>query len=232
MHILKRRFVVSLAVIAAFALSGMALAASEGDDTVVNYGYDQESHFFIWNVTSLDYEPDTGALQETMDGYEQTQLTALLDECGLAAPQGSDEIVYTYEVGDDGTITILREGTLVEGECGEFNGGDVTGPEGQVNHGMFLKFFNEHYEGENRGCIVSQIARSGLGMDYQQVKAGGPDTDLDESEASEGDESPEITFTTVTTECQRGKGETKKAEDTEDDGEDDKDKRRGPLSRR
>jgi len=211
---LRKRLVVGLTVIAAFALAGIAVAA-EGDDTVLNFGCDEDTHFFIWNVTSLEYSPDSEQLDETLEGYEEAQLEALLAACGLEGddPENPTEYTYTYDPAT-GLITVSTEGEPEGGEtegeeivCGDFSGGDVIGPAGQVNHGMFLKFFNANYEGEGRGCIVSHIARSGLGKGDQQVKPD-QDTESDEEEPTE----PEvvegsISFTTVTTDCQRGNGD-------------------------
>lgn len=207
----KKRLVVGLTVIAAFVFAGVAVAA-ESDDTVLNYGYDPESHFFIWNVTSLEYSPDDGLLEETLGDYQEEQLEALLAACGLEGddPENPDEYTYTFDP-VTGLITVSSEEDSEGGEpdeeivCGAFNGGDVTGPAGQVNHGMFLKFFNENYEGKGRGCIVSQIARSGLGKGDQQVMATGDDTDESTTEDTEVVEGS-ITFTTVTAKCQHGKG--------------------------
>ena len=219
MERLRKRLATGLMVIAALAVSGVALGA-EGDDTVLNYGYDEGSHFFIWNVTSLDYLPDDGQLDETLEGYEDSQLEALLAACGLQGddPESPDQYTYTFDPAT-GLITVTLEGEPEGGEaeeivCGDFSGGDVTGPAGQVNHGMFLKFFNANYEGANRGCIVRHIAGSGLGKGDQQVMAGDaaePD-DEEVTEVTEGS----ITFTTVTTDCQHGKG------DTEEDGDEPK----------
>jgi hypothetical protein len=205
---LSKRLVVGLAVIAAVAVSGIALAA-EGDDTVLNYGYDQNSQFFFWNVTSLEYGPDGELLDQTTD--EEAQLEALLAACGLEGV----EATFTFDP-VTGVITVTSPDIPDPGEivCGEFSGGDVTGPAGQVNHGMFLKLLNETYDGEHRGCIVSQIAQSGLGKGDQQVQAEGndeepiPDPEV-EPEVVEGT----VTFTTVTTDCQHGK----RGPDTEED---------------
>jgi hypothetical protein len=218
---LSKRLVVGLTAIAAFAFSGIALAA-DGDDTVLNYGYDEDSRFFILNVTSLEYSPDEEQLEEILEGNDEAQLEALLAACGLEGDDPANPVVYTYTYDPaTGVITVSSEGESEEGEtedeeivCGEFIGGDVSGPAGQVNHGMFLKFFNANFEGEKRGCIVSQIGRSGLGKGDQQVKAG-DDTESEGEEPTEPTEEEavegSISFTTVTTDCQHG--------DDDDEGE-------------
>lgn len=210
---LKKRLVVGLTVVAALAISGIALAA-EGDDTVLNFGYDEDSRFFILNVSSLDYSPDGEQLDDILEGQEEAQLDALLAACGLEGddPDNPEVYEYTYDPAT-GVITVSSEGGESDGEeivCGDFIGGDVTGPAGQVNHGMFMKFFNATFEGEGRGCIVSKIARSGLGKGDQQVKADdAAESDGEATEPTEGESEVaegSISFTTVTTDCQHGNG--------------------------
>jgi hypothetical protein len=72
-------------------------------------------------------------------------------------------------------------------------GGEVSGPNGQVNHGMFLKLFNSLYEGMRRGCVVRHLAQSDLGKGDQQVKPG--------DEAGEPGEVGIIDFTAIATDC-------------------------------
>jgi hypothetical protein len=225
---LRKRLVLGLSVIAVFAFAGIALAA-EGDDTVFNYGYDQERHFFYWNVTSYEGSPDDGGLEGSEEATQEEQLAAILAACGLEGddPENPDTYTYTFDP-VTGVVTVTPEGEIEDGEgesgeivCGTFSGGDVTGPAGQVNHGMFLKLFNEQYEGEGgRGCLVSHIARSGLGKGDQQVQPD-PTTESDgdgstvpteeETEVVEGS----ITFSTATTDCQRGNGEDDEVEEAE-----------------
>jgi hypothetical protein len=247
-HKMKRRLVVGLALIAAFAFSGLAFAATDGDeDAVINLGYDGDdgNHFFMWNVTFLEYEPDTEGLEETLEGYDQEKFAALVEACGLEGddPENPVEYTYTYDPstgeitvelddeGDEGSEAEESELEDPEAEeivCGDWMGGDVTGPAGQVNHGMFLRFFNHNYEGEYKGCITSHIARSGLGKGDDQVKAGDTETEGEEGEAP-AEETVEpvegtITFETVLADCQKGpKGPKGEAEDGDDEGQ-----RRGP----
>lgn len=225
----RTRAATALTVIGLLAVSGVALAASD-DDTVFNYGYDQDSQFFMWNVTSLDYSPNADALEEGLEDEESTadtEFEALLEACGLGTGVGGDPAEYGYTF-DGNSIQVYgpTEGEFdpsddpiesVSADCGEFDGGFVTGPEGQVNHGMFLKLFNEMYEGENRGCLVRHIARSDLGKDGQQVEAD-PDFEADETV-----EDGTVAFITTGADCVRGpeRGEGDEALDEESE-------RRGP----
>ncbi len=220
-----KRAVAVLTAIAMFALSGLALAA-EGDNTVVNFGYDQNSQFFMWNVTSLDHEP----YDEGSEEGAESDLDALLEACGLENTEEATSYGFTFdgetirlfELDDEGNFD--PEGEPVElGDCGTLTGGFVTGPAGQVNHGMFMKLFNSMYDGPNRGCLVRLIARSDLGKGDHKVKPGVDDGDGSD-EPTLTVEDGNMTFTTLTTECQ-GKG----ARDGEDDAESDSDTgRRGP----
>lgn len=211
---LRIRAVTVLTVIGLLAMSGVALASSD-DDTVFNYGYDQDSQFFMWNVTSLDYSPDADALEEGLEDEESTadtEFEALLEACGLGAGVGEEPTEYGYTFdGDSIQVYELTEGEFdpgsddpiesVSADCGEFDGGYVTGPEGQVNHGTFLKLFNEMYEGENRGCLVRHIAGSDLGKDDQKVEA---DPEFEADEIVEPIEDGTITFTNTGADCVRG----------------------------
>lgn len=225
MQRLRSRSVALLAGIALFALSGIALA-SDGDDTVINHGYDKDSHFWILNVTSLEYstnDEEPEAEGEIEAATAEQEFADLVEECGLEATDDEGQpIEYEYAV-TDGTLAVNGpDGDVTE--CGEWYFGDVTGPAGQVNHGMFMKHLNEWYEGDNRGCIVSHIARSPLGKGDQQVEASG---EQDGESPSNGMSDPvegTIAFTTIPADCDKGPDR-----DGEDSAEDDGDgERRGP----
>lgn len=218
MHKLKNNGVVLLAVIGLLALSGVAMAEehdddaqSDSNDTVFNYGYDEENQFLIWNITSLDYQPDTEAMEDAL----AQDFDALLEACSLAMEGDDGPLVDGYSL-DGETLTLTKGGEAVTDlpeECGEFDGGEVTGPNGQVNHGMFMKLFNELYDGAaNRGCLVRHLAQSDLGKGEQKVKAG--DVDLAEEETGGEVIEGSVDFTTIEADCQRGK----KGDDDEDGG--------------
>lgn len=225
MRNLKTRAIAVISLLALLAVSGVALAASE-DDTVINHGYDEDSQFFMWNVTKLDYEPWIEAT-ESDDALLADDIGDLLETCGLDPDGEGTEFDYTAAHNADGTfeITISDEsGEIDTVECGEFVGAFVTGPNGQVNHGMFLKTFNEIYEGPNRGCIVRHLAQSDLGKGDQQVRAGdgtaaGP---TESSEIVEGT----ATFETAVAACLKGPGDDDSENEAE--GETEAAGRRGP----
>lgn len=161
MHKLKSRGIIVLTVIGLFALSGIALADGHdsiepGDDTLLNLGADEQ--FLFWNVTSFEFEE----AQETVD------TCALMDR------------TFTYVIDGDG-LELTETDPDPEAdlsECAAVLFADVTGPNGQVNHGMFMKTFNEWYgemyEGDaKRGCLVRHLAHQDFGKSQQEEENGG-----------------------------------------------------------
>lgn len=208
----KRRGVLALAIVGLLSISGMAMAQTEDDtetenDTVFNFGYIEEDQFLMWNVSSIDYEVDDGS-----DSTDELSYEFLVEHCSLDIIDG-EEAEFTYTVDGDGNITLeTEEGTFeLPDVCEELVGGEVTGPAGQVNHGMFMKLFNSLYEGENRGCLVRHLAQSDLGKGDQQIKVEEAD---EADEATDSDEDPTFSFTTVETDCQQGPdGDTEDSDD-------------------
>jgi hypothetical protein len=136
---LKRSAFATFIVIGLLAGSGVAWAADdEADeivelgqvaDTLFSFGYDLINRMFVFNLSALD-----GSL-----------------DCPLV----------------EGTPGVESSDT----ECGT-SGLEVSGPNGQVNHGMFMKLFNSLWQGQGRGCVIRHLAQSDLGKDDQQVKPG------------------------------------------------------------
>lgn len=186
---LKSKAVVALALLGLLATSGLAMAASE-DDTVFNFGYLEGEQFFAYNASSIDYQAET-----------PLTLDELRDLCSL----DGETISYLYE---DGTVSLAEGQDALDEACGDLMGGYVSGPNGQINHGMFMKLFNSLYDGKGRGCLVRHLAQSDLGKGDQQVKVS--DVDPEFQPTGEGD----LTFTGVDTDCVHGK----KATAGEDDG--------------
>ena len=137
-------------------------------DRVLIHGYDPIAMQLLW-TTFID------------DGE-------LSDECELL--EGQDD--YVYEIDRHGTVNV--EG--LDGTTCAFQATDVTGPEGQVNHGTVVSAFvraleESGYDGP-RGCVIRVIANSDYGKDEQQVKVG-------ENVSSDGGEtSVELTVSETT----------------------------------
>jgi hypothetical protein len=220
-----KRAIAVLTAIAMFTFSGIALAA-DGDNTVVNFGYDQNSQFFMWNVTALDHEP-----YDSEGGEDPMDLDALLEACGLETQDEATsygftfdgETILLFELDEEGNFDPTSDEPVDLGDCGALTGGFVAGPAGQVNHGMFMRLFNSMYDGTNRGCLVSLLARSDLGKGDQMVRPGDTDSDAETDEPSSTVEDGNVTFTTLTAQC-NGKG----ADDGDDEVSDSDSGRRGP----
>ncbi len=177
MQNLKRKGIVLVALIGLLATSGLAYAApTEGDppeDTSFSYAYDADGHILLWSISSLD--GDVSSLEG--DGV-----------CNL-----DGEALSVAYVAVDGVITVENDG-----DCA-LSGADVSGPQGQINHGMFMKLFNSLYdEGYGRGCLNRSLAQSGLGSE-EQIKVSDAEPEL--VSVVEG---AEVEFTTTLADCEHG----------------------------
>ncbi len=194
---MRDKAVIALAVAGLFAGSGIAMADSHQEekyDTVFNYGYDAGNQFLIWNVSSLDYQPNDEALL----GALYPDFESLREACSL-----TPDVVGGYSVDAEGGITLNLIADLPPGCESLTGGGFVTGPNGQVNHGMFMKLFNSLYDGPRKGCLVRHLAHTDLGK-----------TEDTKVQAIPGYEAPEdpvtitdgvIAFTTEAADCIKGK---------------------------
>ncbi len=200
---LRNKAVIAFTVVGLLVGSGIAMADShqeEKNDTVFNYGYDPSNQFLLWNISSLDYEVDEGMLAETL--FENYQ--SFFDTCKLEAAEGADPLADGYIYDGESTILTL-EGEPVEAPEGcDFltDGGVVTGPNGQVNHGMFMKLFNSLYDGPHKGCLVRHLAHSDLGKTPEtKVKANADHVAPEGPVTIIGD----VVFTSEAADCIKGK---------------------------
>lgn len=76
----------------------------------------------------------------------------------------------------------------------------VGGPNGQINHGQFMKAAKRLFGLKGHGCLMSHLAKSELSKGDTQIKT--PDVD----ETFEIGEGGEITFETFEANCKNGKG--------------------------
>ncbi len=201
-----------VALAGVLALTGVAFAEDGGDepvdaDTGLNYAYDERHHLLVLNLWDLD-------LPEGQVGYD-CSLTANPYDATYAEGDGEHLVVdtltneageITFEAigGADGEEPIEPLAYASDNECG-LRAVDVTGPNGQVNHGMFMKAWNELWDGgPGRGCLNRHLARSDLGKGDQQVtvdearEAGPLDDPLATIDATE------LTFETILADCDRG----------------------------
>ena len=203
---LKRSSVLLIVVMGLLATSGVAFAGHEdshAEDTQFSFGYDEANH-----ILSLNIGPN-------WDPYV----------CNFENERG---LTVKYDVAVDGVVTItdLEDGEspwnfvarpeieIPEGEekpgfdsvsygtpdfC-ELSSVEVAGPNGQVNHGQFMKAAKSLFDIKGQGCIVRYLAQSDIGRtDDTRVRVadvGDPivieDGDVTFSEAFQAD-------------CERGK---------------------------
>ncbi len=171
-----RRFGVTALVLTGM-LAGSAVAWAQTDDedvieievedsedvtdTLFNFGYDLVNRLFLWNLSALDgifdctleNGPLTATYGETSDAGVVLVDTLVGDAGVVQFPnRPADQVADDLEPADS---PVAYAGA--DGECG-LSGGEVSGPNGQVNHGMFMKLFNSLYDG-----AWSRLCRSSSG---------------------------------------------------------------------
>lgn len=175
---LRRKGIILVAVFGLLAVSGLAVAQPVQEDDT---------------VFNFGYDEDGQVLVFGTSDIENEA------ECTLE--NGDTEV--TYGETDDGVIAVENGGE----DC-ELHGVEVTGPNGQINHGMFMRAFNLIYgsvfDGKGRGCLVRHLAQSDLGKGDQQIRV--PDADPDFESVLAGDTAL-IEFSTALTRCQHGNGD-------------------------
>ncbi len=201
---MRKKLIVLTTILGLIAFSGVAAAdeheSEDSGDTTFNYGYDEANGVFIWGSSASDGDFDCT--------LENGSLRALYDD-----ESGSllvEDLIHLNEAGEAGDTVEFEptEGDLSleydpEGEDCQLTAGEVAGPQGQVNHGMFLKLFNSMFDGQARGCMVRHIAQSDdLGKGNQQVKV--PDVEETEETSEFDEENNSIDFETVMTDCVHG----------------------------
>lgn len=171
-------FVVLGALVAA---SGVAAAADE-DDTTFSYGYDEANRLLLINTSPHDETTGEPACQ--LD-------TNLEDDTGTGHG-------VTYSSTDD---LIEVDDLTVDGATCEVQAAEVSGPNGQINHGMFMKAFKDLYDGPGRGCVSRYLAQSDLGKGEQQIQAD-PESEFEPSLSS-----GTVEFFTALADCEKENGD-------------------------
>lgn len=182
----KRAGLIPLVVASLFVFSGLALA-SEHEDTTFNYGYDDANRLLL--INAIPWGEDADASDPPCQIDED-----LTDEDGT-----EHEVEYTF--GDPIVVNplVLGEGTP-EAETCELQAAEVSGPNGQVNHGMIMKAFKTLYDGDHRGCVNRYLAQSDFGKGDQQVLASDPTASEFVAETSPS----LVEFFTALADCDRG----------------------------
>lgn len=201
---MKRKITVLTAVLGMLAISGIAMASNHDDpeDTTFNYGYDEGSRTLVWGISDAD-----GLFECALDGDVDVTFGAeedgiieisLLEQDGTVVsfpPRLQDDLAEGLE---EAAEDFVFAGS--DGECGVV-GTSVEGPNGQVNHGMVMKAFNQVYDGPGRGCLMRFLAQSGFGQGDQQINVA--DVDPAVEPVAEGDGAT-VEFASVLANCEHG----------------------------
>jgi hypothetical protein len=208
----KLRRIVPLALVAASLVvsGGVALAAVEDEDadTLFNFGYDADNHVLIFDSSATDSPFDctleNGALTVGYSEAEWPLIESLRFEGSdfMFSARPAEEVGEEYTPATDPVPYSSEEGAPCALDAGE-----VAGPNGQINHGQFMRLFNHLYKGGNRGCLARWLAQSDLGKGEQQLRT--PDVDPGFTPAMSG----EVDFTTAPTNCDHGRGNDSGDED-------------------
>lgn len=206
---MTKRLVVLLALFGLTTTAGIAAAAEQNpEDTTFNYGYDEGNQVLLWNSN-----PSDGLYDCALDVHGNLRASYGLTGEGIVVVaglhDGTDAVVTFNPTPPDEVSEGLEAATEpvdytgADGEC-VVGGGVVAGPNGQVNHGMFMKLFNAQFEGKARGCVARYLAKSDLGKGDQKVRVS--DIEDDAPELADGDEG-NVEFTTVLADCERGRAD-------------------------
>jgi hypothetical protein len=182
------------------------IASANGDDkdsrldTLFTFGYDAQTQLFFSNTHATDATQLDCTLSGTFSAvYEYPDKE---DEEGVVVvdqlSDGSGPVMFNptgYDLAEE--IKAATESTPYDagGECGI--SGVTVGSQGHINHGQFMKLFNELIDMRGRGCLNRSLAQADLGKDYQQVKT---QDFTDPVIGSDGT----IDFATVAADCYHG----------------------------
>ncbi len=225
---LRRSSIVLLIAFGLIAGAGIASAA-EGDpaeepseDTLFNFGYDEDNHMLLVGTSATD-----STYNCTLES-EKVTLTAEYvdsDNGGIRVDMLLDEdqepIRFANRPEDKVSSDFLLADEPVpyaaDGDCGVV-AGLVGGPNGQINHGQFMKLFHELVDGRGMGCLNRVIAQTDLGKGDQQIQT----SDVDATFAP--DTTGQVDFTTVAADCNRDKKDKGDNHQASGNGQEKKDK--------
>ena len=206
---LRRSSIVLLVAFGLIAGAGIASAA-EGDpteepseDTLFNFGYDEANHILLVGTSATDSTYDCTLENGTLTAeYGAADNGHIPVDMLLAEDKAAIEFANrpTEEVGSDFTPADTVAYTGADRDCG-ISGGVVGGPNGQINHGQFMKLFHQLIDRRGMGCLNRVIAQSDLGKGDQQLQKSDVDVDATFAPATTG----QVDFTTVAADCNRDK---------------------------
>ncbi len=201
----SRRWVLAAAVLAGLLVLPSAAMAEHDDshpeDTVFSFGYDSVNHVVAVNygandtlyVCGLENGPLAATYLPAVEGV--IAVDTLEDADGVKAfdPRAQEELADGLDEESD-PIEYSGAG----GECG-VSGVVVAGPNGQINHGQFMKAAKSLIDIKGHGCVVRYLAKSDVGK-TDETKVATSDVDP----LFEVGESGDITFSTFDADCSRG----------------------------
>jgi hypothetical protein len=210
---LKRSSVFLIVVMGLLATSGIALAGhddSHAEDTQFSFGYDETNHILSlnlgpnWEPYVCDFKSVDGLTPTYGDPVLETGIIAITDLLDDVATKTFIARTKELGLGEVDPTEPFAEYTAADGVCG-LTGVVVAGPNGQVNHGQFMKaaksLLSGLYEGKVRGCLVRHLAQSDIGRtDDTRVRVSDvadPIPPIEEDVAVE--------FATFEADCDRGK---------------------------
>jgi hypothetical protein len=203
---LARKFFTSLVtLVVLLGLSGIAVAdhEEEKEDTLFSFGYDEENHILSVNEGPNDslyvcqFENGTLTAQ-----YGEADDDGVIPVDALEGEQGVKEFNPRLQHELEEGLVEATEPFAYAGEDGEcrVNGVVVAGPNGQINHGQFMKAFKSLLAVKGHGCVNRYLAQSDLGKtDSTKMKTA--DVDPDFAPADTG----EVNFLTFEADCVHGK---------------------------
>lgn len=202
---LKRVLLAVVVLASVLGVSSVAMAGHEDshdEDTVFSFGYDNLNHFLAINIgpnyALYDCGLENGSLTATYGAADPDgviPVDTLNDGADVKAfnPRGEEELPDGVDPASD-----PAEYSGADGECG-VSGVVVAGPNGQINHGQFLKAAKSLIDMKGQGCVVRYLAKSDIGKtDDTKVRASDVDPSLEIGPGGE------ILFSTFDADCSRG----------------------------
>ena len=202
---LRRSFLVVVVLAGLLSVSSVAMAEHEeshDEDTVFSFGYDKLSH-----LLAIDLGPNDTLYECVLENGSLTATYGAADTDGVI-PVDTLEDADGVKTFDPRAQEELGEGLVeasdpveysgADGECG-VSGVVVAGPNGQINHGQFMKAAKSLIDIKGHGCVVRYLAKSDVGKtDETKVRT----SDVDP--LFEIGDSGDITFSTFDADCSRG----------------------------
>jgi len=222
---LRRSSIVLLIPFGLIAVAGIASAVEAdpaeepSEDTLFNFGYDEANHILLVGTSATDSTYDCTLENEKVTltaQYDATEDGGILVDMLLAEDQ---EVLFANrtEVGSDITSVTDPAPYAADGDCG-VSAGVVGGPNGQINHGQFMKLIHQLVDGRGMGCLNRVIAQSDLGKGDQQLLTSDVGAIL--APATGG----QVDFTTVAADCNRDKKDKGENHQASGNGQEKKDK--------